>query len=117
MRQSLAERKQDFIERVSFRWNNERSIEVLELFTEAQTLGGYPAAPSLHEERRQKARVTEKAPSAPRIETVLITGDTYPVKEQLKDLGGRWDASSRGWRVPLKNVARAREIVELHERR
>jgi len=43
--------------------------------------------------------------------TVLITGNTFPVKEQLKDLGGRWDPVAKGWRVPEKNAARAQALV------
>lgn len=42
---------------------------------------------------------------------VLITGATYPVRDQLKALGGRWDALARGWRVPAARAAEARALV------
>lgn len=44
-------------------------------------------------------------------ETVLITGNTFPVKEALKALGGHWDASERGWRVPAAKAADAKALV------
>lgn len=43
--------------------------------------------------------------------TVLITGNTYPVKDQIKALGGRWDAPAKGWRVPASKADQARELV------
>ena len=43
--------------------------------------------------------------------TVLITGNTYPVKEALKSLGGRWDPASKGWKVPAGREAEARALV------
>jgi len=43
--------------------------------------------------------------------TVLITGNTYPVKDALKDLGGRWDAAAKGWRVPADKADAARALV------
>lgn len=33
-------------------------------------------------------------------DTVLITGNTFPVKDKLKALGGVWSPSEKGWRVP-----------------
>jgi hypothetical protein len=43
--------------------------------------------------------------------TVLVTGNTYPVKEQIKALGGRWDAMAKGWRVPVAKAAEAQALV------
>jgi len=43
--------------------------------------------------------------------TILITGDTYPVKDQLKSLGGQWDSAARGWRVPAEHGAAALALV------
>jgi hypothetical protein len=51
----------------------------------------------------------QSQPAAP--VTVLITGNTFPVKEQLKALGGRWDAAARGWRVPADRADEARRLV------
>jgi hypothetical protein len=44
-------------------------------------------------------------------ETTLITGNTYPVKDQIRALGGSWDAAARGWRVPADRAEEARAIV------
>ena len=44
--------------------------------------------------------------------TTLITGNTYPVRDQLKSLGGRWDSFRKGWRVPNDKAEEARAIVE-----
>lgn len=30
----------------------------------------------------------------------LLTGNTFDFKDAIKGLGGKWDASCRGWRVP-----------------
>lgn len=43
--------------------------------------------------------------------TELITGNTYPVKEQIKALGGRWNGVCQGWDVPAANAEAARRIV------
>lgn len=43
--------------------------------------------------------------------TVLITGNTFPVKDQLKALGGRWDAGAKGWRVPADKAVEAQELA------
>jgi hypothetical protein len=43
--------------------------------------------------------------------TVLIVGNTFPVKDQIKSLGGRWDAAAKGWRVPAAVAAKAQALV------
>jgi hypothetical protein len=43
---------------------------------------------------------------------VLIVGDTYPVREQLRALGGRWDPRKKGWWVPRECEQQARQLVE-----
>lgn len=43
--------------------------------------------------------------------SVLITGNTYPVKDRLRALGGTWDAQAKGWRVPEDKADEARKIV------
>ncbi len=40
-----------------------------------------------------------------------ITGNTYPVKEQIKALGGRWNGQVKGWDVPDDRADEARAIV------
>ncbi len=43
--------------------------------------------------------------------TTLITGNTYPVREQIKALGGRWNKRAQGWDVPLSKSAEAQALV------
>lgn len=43
--------------------------------------------------------------------TVAITGNTYPVKDQLKALGGRWNAAGKAWMVPAEKAAEAQALV------
>ena len=45
------------------------------------------------------------------IKTVAITGTTYPVKDQLKALGGRWDGAAKAWMVPADTADQARALV------
>ena len=40
---------------------------------------------------------------------VEITGNTYPVRDQLKALGGRW--GGRAWLVPADKLEEAKAIV------
>ncbi len=42
---------------------------------------------------------------------VAITGNTYPVKDQLKALGGRWNPDRKCWMVPEQNAAAAQGLV------
>ena len=46
---------------------------------------------------------------------LYVTGNTYPVKEELRALGCRWDAGRRAWYTDSEEVAaKAREIVQPH---
>lgn len=40
-----------------------------------------------------------------------ITGNTYPVKEQLKALGATWNSAAQGWIVADEKADQARAIV------
>lgn len=42
-----------------------------------------------------------------------IPGDTYPIKEQLKGLGGKWDATAHTWIVPAAREQEALKLVAL----
>jgi hypothetical protein len=43
----------------------------------------------------------------------LITGNTYPVKDQIKALGGvKWDRIRKGWLVPDDRAEAARRLVD-----
>ena len=37
-----------------------------------------------------------------------ITGNTYPIKDQLKALGGCWNAAGKFWEVPDDKEAAAK---------
>ena len=43
--------------------------------------------------------------------TILITGNTYPVKEQIKALGGKWSKAGQGWIVPAEVAEECRALV------
>lgn len=43
--------------------------------------------------------------------TVAITGNTFPVKDQIKALGGKWDADSKAWMVPADKADQAKALV------
>ena len=43
--------------------------------------------------------------------TVAITGNTYPVKDQLKALGARWNPDQKAWMVEADKADQARKIV------
>jgi hypothetical protein len=43
----------------------------------------------------------------------MILGNTYPVKEQLKQVGCRWNADRKCWMATTEEMAvKARSIVE-----
>lgn len=45
------------------------------------------------------------------ITRVAITGNTYPVRTQLRALGGEWNAAEKAWMVPEERAAEARALV------
>ena len=42
---------------------------------------------------------------------VAIRGNTYPVKDKLKALGGRWNADEKAWMVPQAHAEAAWALV------
>ena len=42
---------------------------------------------------------------------VPVTGNTYPVKDQIKALGGKWDKDGKCWLVPEEKAAQAQALV------
>ena len=42
----------------------------------------------------------------------LITGNTYPVKDQIKALGGKWNGTRKGWEVPDDVADAARALLD-----
>ncbi len=47
-----------------------------------------------------------------RIHSKLLTGNTYPVKDELKALGSKWDKAQKGWMVPIDKWDEAMEIMD-----
>ncbi|MEY2411054.1 MAG: hypothetical protein QOF48_3724 [Verrucomicrobiota bacterium] len=43
--------------------------------------------------------------------TTLITGNTYPVRAELRALGGTWSRAAQGWNVPADKADQARALV------
>lgn len=43
--------------------------------------------------------------------TVEITGNTYPVKDQLKAIGARWNAGLKAWFIDAAKAEEAQNIV------
>lgn len=41
----------------------------------------------------------------------MITGNTYPVKDRLRALGGKWNRGAQGWELPDEKAEEARAIV------
>lgn len=44
-------------------------------------------------------------------ELVAVDGNTYPVRDRLRELGGRWNAASKVWMVPASQTEAARAAV------
>lgn len=40
-----------------------------------------------------------------------IAGNTYPVKDQLRALGGKWNATDKCWEVPTDKAGEAQKLV------
>ena len=40
-----------------------------------------------------------------------ITGRTYPVRRELRAMGGTWDAAKQAWYVPADRAEEARTLV------
>lgn len=43
---------------------------------------------------------------------IPITGNTYPVRRELKALGGRWDPAQQAWLIDDSRADEARAIVQ-----
>lgn len=42
---------------------------------------------------------------------IAITGNTYPVKDAIKALGGKWSPDQKCWMVPEAKADEARKLV------
>lgn len=61
--------------------------------------------------RRVRAPRNRKMNTTTTSDLVAITGNTYPVKEQLKALGARWNADAKAWMVAPDKAEQAKAIV------
>ncbi len=43
---------------------------------------------------------------------VAITGDTYPLRAQLKAMGAVWDSAARVWKIAPERAAQAQALVD-----
>lgn len=42
---------------------------------------------------------------------IAIQGNTYPVKEKLKELGAKWNGEMKAWMIDESKAEQARQIV------
>lgn len=40
-----------------------------------------------------------------------LIGNTYPIKDQIKSLGGRWNSEKKCWMIPKHNFEKAVELM------
>jgi hypothetical protein len=59
----------------------------------------------------QPAAPVQPAAVQPARGMVAISGNTYPVKDQLKALGARWNAAQKVWMISADKLDQARQIV------
>jgi len=45
------------------------------------------------------------------IPRVPVVGNTYPVKDQLRAMGGTWNAEMKAWMVPADKAQEAGDLV------
>jgi hypothetical protein len=64
----------------------------------------------LPESKVTEARELVKA-SGSKKDRVLVTGNTWPIKDELKALGGQWDSKEKGWWFQADKADRAIEMV------
>lgn len=42
---------------------------------------------------------------------VAVDGNTYAVRDRLREMGGKWDGDAKTWRVPESRLAAAKSLV------
>lgn len=43
----------------------------------------------------------------------IWTGNTYPIRDAIKSLGGRWDAARKAWVVPALSMSERSKVYSL----
>lgn len=62
---------------------------------------------------QQVDRVTKrKTKDDDGVKMVAITGNTFPIKDKLKAMGGRWNAAEKVWMVPEEFEDEAQELAD-----
>lgn len=42
----------------------------------------------------------------------ILTGNTYPIKDQIKAKCGKWDPIQKGWRVPEEHYDALKALIK-----
>jgi hypothetical protein len=45
--------------------------------------------------------------------STVWTGNTYPIREAIKSLGGKWDANRKAWIVPALSMRERASVYTL----
>jgi hypothetical protein len=61
--------------------------------------------------QRPGAPQKQKADGSPET-LVALTGDTYPLRAQLKAMGAVWDSAGRAWKIAPERAAQAQALVD-----
>lgn len=64
-----------------------------------------------HEEIEDAVTLPTLDVAKPALEWVDVKGNTYPVRQQLKELGARWDGYAKVWKVRADKAEAANAIV------
>ena len=68
-----------------------------------------PSAPSRATRRRRPFGAYRR--NVPQSARVAIIGNTYPIRHQLKALGGRWSPDQKAWMVPADSAEEAKALA------
>jgi len=61
--------------------------------------------------RQRPGGAPQKAGDSPET-LVALTGDTYPLRAQLKAMGAVWDSADRVWKIASERAAQAQALVD-----
>lgn len=45
-------------------------------------------------------------------EMIPLSGNTYPIRKQLKSLGGEFNSAAKAWMLPADRIAEARKLLD-----
>ena len=74
-------------------------------FSPNSTYGDHSPSPFVKRNSKRRRKKSNRK------REVAITGNTYPVKDQLKALGARWNPDQKAWMVAPEKADAARKIV------